>query len=394
MNLLLVGMLSHSFLLVTNDYYVFDLSPLSVRGDENSTQMFLGNPVPIEEKWPALVADKNFIKIRKMGIYNAFTVRDDESEYILWITWIKLHNSTPGVTYDVKNDKILEKGFRFKNDKKQVMISSSEKMLFYGLRDQSGSGKPGLHISEFTFDAKVLSKAETMNRNGPWMALCSEPGGKKMHIIKDSSSGKSCHPVEWKNVIKGFIDSDQVFLFGSQYIYLFDLKALTSPGTVSKITKKRYDKFFVCHMDYTLVAFIIIILLFLLLLLLTIIWLCCCRNRRKKKNDTNETSNKSKKSKKGKPKSGMGRAAHPKNNAGARPMATEQMSRRSKKSVKKPVAPSTQGGYKSTGPNALTRRSKGGTKKSMKKSKSNKPTSKYNSYAHDGTGRSVFKQKQ
>lgn len=393
MNILLAGLLTYNFLLVTNDFYVYDLPPASVRGDENSTKLYLGNakPVLLDEKWPILAKNDRFKRIRKEGIYNAFTVRDDESEYVLFITWLKVHGSLTGVTYDVKNNKILNRGFRFKNDKKQVMISSSEKMLFYALRDRSDSGKLGLHMSEFTFNASVLSKAGTMNRNGPWMALCSEEGG-KMYLIKGNSSGKSCDPVEWKNVIKGFIDGDQVFLFGSQYIYLFDLNALTSPGTRSTITKKRYDAFYVCHPDYVLWAIILIALLFLLLLLLILIWLCCCRNKRKKKN-TNDAADKSKKSKRRKPKSGMGRAAQPTNNGAHLNGATEQMSRRSKKSVKKPGAPATSG-YKSTGPNALTRRSKGGTRKSMKKSKSNKPTSKYNSYAHDGTGRSVFKQKQ
>lgn len=356
MNVLLCGLVSTSFLLITKDFYVYDLPASAIRGDDNSSKIFLGEakPLKLEEKWPILASNLNFKEIRH-AIYNAFTVMDDTSEYLLFITWSKTDPELVGVTYDLKKNKVMPRkhSYRFNGKVKQVMLSASKKMLFYGLRDKDESGKKGLQIAEFKFNGRNLYSSSGMKRTGAWMAICGNGKG-EMHLSKGKTS--KCDPVEWRNVIKGFIDGDQVYLFGTQYIYIFDLDAVTGPGKVVPISKKRYDEFLLCHYDYLKWAIIALALLFLLLFLLILLWLCCCRGRRKKGGGTG-TGTKSKKHKKSK-----------------------SNKRKSYKSMT----------------NAVTRRSRGGTKKTLKskgKSKSSKGKSKYKSHFNDATGRSVFKQK-
>ena len=155
MNVICVGLLPSTFLLITKDFYVFDLSPTALKGDDSSSKLYLGTkPVAIEEKWPTLASDPRFIDI-KGKVFNAFTVRDSESEYVLFNTKGKKGSKgiSPGVVYDMRNDKV-HPGFAFSGDLKQAMIASSKEMIFYAISAINNS--KGLEISEYRFGGKTL----------------------------------------------------------------------------------------------------------------------------------------------------------------------------------------------------------------------------------------------
>lgn len=385
MNVLCVGLLSRSLLLVTDDFYVFDLPADAMRNGE----MYINSrAMKIKEKWPTLWENEMFQKITGK-VFNSFTVRDSEAEYLAITTWIKTNEGDKGVFYDLTHDKVLP-GWDFRYERYQVLISATERMQLYALH-QAEDGS--LEVCEYQIKGDKISEAMGIREKGEWHQLCSTADG-QIFITGDKTS--ECTKVEWQKVLKGFIDGDQVYLFGSVYVYTFNKAAFSTPKKLNPLKKKRYDSFFICHPDYFKWALITMILLILLLLLLLLIWFCCCRKRKKKdKSD----------------------AAYAPKSIG--PLAMTRRSRGGTKKLKKTVtvaSKSAKSKPKSTGPLAMTRRSKGGTKrqlkgkskkgksvksekksksaKSEKKSKSaksEKKGSKFDSHHHDATGRSAFK---
>lgn len=369
MNVLCVGLLSNTLLLVTNDFYVFDLPTDSVRNEE----MYISSKaVHMSEKWPTLWNDERFQKIRDK-VFNAFTVRDSESEYLAITTWVKNNEGDKGVFYDLTHDKVLP-GWDFKYETYQVLISATERMQIYALHQADEDGS--LEVCEYQIKGDKISEAEGIREKGEWHQLCSTEDG-QIFISPDKTS--PCTKVEWQKVLKGYIDGDKVYLFGSLYIYTFSKSAFVLGKKPKALDKKRYDNFFICHPDYFKWALIAMVLLILLLCLLLLIWLFCCRKRKKKK----------------------GSKSSPKSTG---PLAMTRRSMGGTKKLKKKTATSKSSKKpKSTGALAMTRRSKGGTKKLKLKSKSKskkgkssksvkkKEGSQYDEQHHDATGRSAFK---
>lgn len=306
-------------------------------------------------------------------VFNAFTVRDSEAEYLAITTWAKNNEGDKGVFYDMTHDKVLP-GWDFQYETYQVLISATERMQIYALH-QAEDGS--LEVCEYQIKGDKISDAQGIREKGQWHQLCSTGDG-QIYISVDKSA--ECNKVEWQKVLKGFIDKDQVYLFGSVYVYMFSKSAFSVTKKPKPLEKRRYDKFFICHPDYFKWALVAMTLLIILLFLLLLIWLFCCRKRKRKK----------------------GSKSSPKSTG---PLAMTRRSMGGTKKLKKKTTTTSKSSKKpkSTGALAMTRRSKGGTKKLKLKSKSKskkgksskaegkKGGSQYDEQHHDATGRSAFK---
>lgn len=281
MNILCIGLLSTTFLLITKDFYVFELPLDAIKGMGNSTEIFLGavQPMHLGLKWPKLAASGQFRRIQS-HIYSSFTLRDDESEYVLFLSKRSNEGGTlRGVTYDLVRERIIE-GITFNDQKSQILISASERRLFYGL--QNGDDQKtlvDLQVSEFPLPKGQFTAKTNVSLPSQWKRLCAD-SLMSLHLSSDNSS-QCAQPVKWGHtLLAGFIARQQVFLFGTLGIYMFELTAFTNPDVVVSVAVKHYDTLFACHQDNLRWAIVLLVVLMILLLLLLLIWLFCCQKKR------------------------------------------------------------------------------------------------------------------
>src|SRR5699024_11273245 len=112
------------------------------------------------------------------NVHNLFTMRDSDTEYLLFIT---KKRGEYGFSYDLLNDKVV-KGFRFTGDKNQVMISSSNKMIFYAVGE--GDNSKGLEMAEYKFTGRTLLSSDNITQMEQFKRMCLDDKGASIHLAK------------------------------------------------------------------------------------------------------------------------------------------------------------------------------------------------------------------
>lgn len=241
---LLAGLTSKRFLLITKSFYVYDLPRSSIENVFSELNMD-AKPVPLSDKYPVLYKDVTFQKFVANPdlIFNSFTIFDGVGEYLSFTIKNSDRNNDPnlrGIVYDINDNKVL-KGYTYNMDYPQVLLSLDTEKTFYALRN-----KNGLEINLYQLTSQVISdNVNQINEMGGWTPVCLDSTGKTIFIANDSSG---CDKAQWP-ILNGFVNQKYFYLFGDTYIFVFDADIYKSPGSKSKLTQLTYVDFFLCNGD-------------------------------------------------------------------------------------------------------------------------------------------------
>lgn len=271
-------MLSDRLLLITKDLYVFELSPDALNDADSDSTIYIGSmPQSLQDKWPSLYNDPSFQELYTgQLIYNSFTVMSSDGDY-LFFTTKQMITSKAGVTFDMKKNIVL-KGLTYKDADDQVLISASERLSFFALNKEGDQLNMAQYRFMDPFSKAVSHVTEYINRVTPWRRMCVSDSEDNIYL----SESNCTTPLTWP-VLKGFVNGNKFYIFGPQNIYIFSVELVKSPGTRVTVTKKPYDGFFICSVDYAKWLLIALAILLLLLALLYLLWVYCCKKDQKTK---------------------------------------------------------------------------------------------------------------
>ena len=228
-------MIRKKLILVTLSFYVYSVPRSSL--NPSLDRLYLSNkPEPISKVWPALWTDKQFVKEKDQYIYNAFTVMDSESDYFCITTSHKQINDS-GPCYDI-NKKETFPGYEYYGPDNQVLLSANQPVVYYAMHKYQGK----FQMAEFKFDSQRLRDLGKIYQSNSWRNLCEDNGQ-----VFTTEDGTKCEKQYDIPVLKGFLDSKKIYLFGTKSVVVLDQQVYTSPGT--KITPKeiKFGDFFFCR---------------------------------------------------------------------------------------------------------------------------------------------------
>lgn len=235
-NILAVGLTRKNLLLITENYFVYELSIDSL--DSSIDQLYLNaEPTPMSTKYPALFESEQFEKIRK-NIFNAFIVIDDETDWLCLTTWFRI-TVEKGISYDLNNHDV-KPGFIFTGNKREVLISTNKSCSYYALSYSSITN--GLEIATYKCQKFITDSIKIVNQ---FRTICFTDGQEKEISIQNEYD-ENCknYPVKWP-IMKGFVADGRFYLFDMNNVHIFNEDFYTKNITVSVIQRK-YSSFFVC----------------------------------------------------------------------------------------------------------------------------------------------------
>ncbi|XP_027200590.2 uncharacterized protein LOC113794663 isoform X1 [Dermatophagoides pteronyssinus] len=238
-NILLIGRTSSGrILLITKDFYVYDVSI----GSPSINQVNLPMPISMEKKYPKFYSDKRFVAV-KDNIFNAWIVNDKSGDWIC----INTRNDTGklGVNYNIDDSQVID-GWRYFDQPKQVYISTVAPCKFYCIRHSTLD--KGLLIQKYGCLASGGvrdHKAGLGPIDDQFANICYSDQSKTKILIETSPNCSSKYPVKWP-VLNGFVSNGQFYLFCGSFIYAFDEGAYNHQGFGYPVTNNSYKSFFNC----------------------------------------------------------------------------------------------------------------------------------------------------
>nr|XP_027200589.1 uncharacterized protein LOC113794663 isoform X1 [Dermatophagoides pteronyssinus] len=238
-NILLIGRTSSGrILLITKDFYVYDVSI----GSPSINQVNLPMPISMEKKYPKFYSDKRFVAV-KDNIFNAWIVNDKSGDWIC----INTRNDTGklGVNYNIDDSQVID-GWRYFDQPKQVYISTVAPCKFYCIRHSTLD--KGLLIQKYGCLASGGvrdHKAGLGPIDDQFANICYSDQSKTKILIETSPNCSSKYPVKWP-VLNGFVSNGQFYLFCGSFIYTFDEGAYNHQGFGYPVTNNSYKSFFNC----------------------------------------------------------------------------------------------------------------------------------------------------
>ncbi|XP_046914165.2 uncharacterized protein LOC124494923 [Dermatophagoides farinae] len=282
LNILAVGRTPTRLILITNDFYVYDVSIDSI--DSAINKLYLRTkPIPLSEKYPVLYNNDRFYFMKLMNqIYGAFIATDvDNSEWICMMTWA-YQTAEYGINFNIEENKVY-KGWLYFREPQIVMISTTVTCAYYVLH-KNNYGNVQIGMFKCMGTNRIRDKAP-MYQMIEYRNFCYDYSGQKITVESDGC--RSANPVQWP-VLKGFTDSGKFYLFGQYYIYIFDENVVHEQGSSYPVTKRSYDSFFNCggyipsgQVSRSFFLWIIATIIVLLMILMIILW-CILTTKRKR----------------------------------------------------------------------------------------------------------------
>ena len=237
LNILAVGRTPTRMLLITMDFYVYDVPIDSI--DTAINKLYLRTkPIPMSEKYPVLFNDQRFQQIKDV-IFNSFIMTDADSEWIC-ITTRRSETYYHGINYNILHPFVFQ-GWVFNFQWKEVLISRIEICLFYGLRHNN---QGNLEMASYKcYHSNHVRNGNSIGLAKGYRSICFDSTGQKISIENDGC--QSGNPVRWP-VLKGFTDGGKFYLFGEYYIYIFDENIFNEEGSSYPVKNRSYDSFFNC----------------------------------------------------------------------------------------------------------------------------------------------------
>ncbi|XP_075585221.1 uncharacterized protein LOC124494840 [Dermatophagoides farinae] len=240
LNILAIGTTRTRMLLITNDYYVYDL-PVDSMDTVNNKLNLLEMPKPITEKYPHLYQDKRFQYMKSSNlIYTSFIMTDANSEWICITTWTK-QTMKRGVNYDMKNA-ITYYGWKILEVKEMIIISTTEQCKLYGIKINGNLKIADVKCEER--DSKIIRHVEYLGTDELINSLCYHKTDTQMITIEYDECG-SKNPVQWP-ILNGFVAGRKFYLLGKHFIYIFSEDAYYKKGQPYPVTKLDYNSFINC----------------------------------------------------------------------------------------------------------------------------------------------------
>ena len=247
-----IGKMKKSLMLITSDFWVYELPLTSINHSIN--QLYLGDtkPQPISTKWPTLYHHPNYTRtIALQNFSNAYTVVDSVSQYVLFVT--KYHHDY-GVIYDMALDKVYQ-GFQYDEPEGATLkrvITTDHYLSYYAILPYP----QGLVIRKWVFcngyrhepaatvlDTTRIEPICTDDKDFRFYRVCKQ-GSDQLYIETDPK--KHCEPIKWP-VYCGFVDRGQIYLLGANYVFTFPEKAYTHPGEKATYLGVPFGNFIRCH---------------------------------------------------------------------------------------------------------------------------------------------------
>lgn len=265
-----VGLTQDHMLLITENFYVFEVDRDHMQTSINNLYLN-AKPLSLSKKYPELSKNDHFNRIR-YEISHAFIDVDSDGSWLCFITSFSAREN--GINYNLEKSTISE-GWKFNFVHKEVLISTKKPCNFYSIRRYNGQ----FQIGTFECSDSTIAQSRSINQRKSYRSVCfSDHSNDKIFFNPEESDCKI--PVHWP-ILKGFVASEKFFLFGKDYIYVFDENVYhqSSPEKSYPIKSQSYDSFFTCPGKnspplfnfYTMVMIgIIIIGLIILILLLRI----------------------------------------------------------------------------------------------------------------------------
>ena len=249
--ILCIGKMQKYILLITLDFWVYELPLTSINHTIN--QLYLGDtkPQPISTKWPTLYNDAYYQKTLKV-LYDAYTAVDSKSEYVIFVTKV---NTAGGVTYDIGRNSVGGPYLLFKGSMHGKHVVTSDSLVSYYAIIVNTTV---LRIRRWIFccDHQVATSIPCTTQVGPdcktehtsdtydnFYRLCKH-GSDQLYIERDPK--KSCKPINWP-IYNGFVDRGKIYLLGSNYMFTFPERAYTHPGEKATYLGVPFNNFIRCH---------------------------------------------------------------------------------------------------------------------------------------------------
>ncbi|KAH7640736.1 hypothetical protein HUG17_8205 [Dermatophagoides farinae] len=209
-NILAVGLTRKNLLLITENYFVYELSIDSLDSNWKNTK----------------------------NIFNAFIVIDNETDWLCLTTWFHITDEK-GISYDLNNH-VVKPGFIFTGNKREVLISTNKSCSYYALSYSLITN--GLEIATYKCQKFITDSIKIVNQ---FRTICFTDGQEKEISIQNEYD-ENCknYPVKWP-IMKGFVADGRFYLFDMNNVHIFNEDFYTKNITVSVIQRK-YSSFFVC----------------------------------------------------------------------------------------------------------------------------------------------------
>ncbi|XP_075680026.1 uncharacterized protein LOC113794786, partial [Dermatophagoides pteronyssinus] len=250
-NIVAIGKTSKQILLMTNKYYVYDVSINSL--DVAHDELYLPTkPITLIEKYPILYENQMFTQMRKMAkISNALIINDGKSDHLhsdsICIPCITDPNIFVILVCNVYNSHRNDP--RTKQQKKQ---KNKKEINQHSFSDPSSSRIfDHKKINSVEFDiALYYSILATEMFNIPFEQIALDSTISELTTIEflHYLSSKKClnkMPFVWR--LKGFVSDNKFYLFGHSYIYIFDEAVYNNQGKEYPVQKISYHSYFICQ---------------------------------------------------------------------------------------------------------------------------------------------------
>ncbi|XP_027199953.2 uncharacterized protein LOC113794066 [Dermatophagoides pteronyssinus] len=287
-NILAVGRTSKQLILLTADFFVYDVPIDSI--DTSIDKLYLRTkPKPLKDKYPGFYNSPYFQNV-KHYIFNAWIMKDEEGDWICITT--RARNHMDGVSYLINNDEAV-KGWIYYDQATEVLISQNQQCRYYSLRHYGGNN---LIIGLYQCDqgrSRVRYRPHIGLVYKNFSAICYDETKTKITIEMmkphEPAQCRSGIAVQWP-VLKGFVSEGKFYLFGEAYIYIFDESVYLRQGQQVAVRKHSYDSFFSCagfvpasqELSKSYFYWIIAAIILLLLILSMLLWFILINRRRQR----------------------------------------------------------------------------------------------------------------
>ncbi|XP_075677476.1 uncharacterized protein LOC113794350 [Dermatophagoides pteronyssinus] len=274
-NIFNVGLTKTKIILVTRDFYVFEMNKTAFNSNKNKLY-FTDLPIPISKKYPNLWHNTSFQEMKNHIIdIRIFTGDDGE-----WLCFIPLTDY--GIGYNLATTETTTLTWFVKtNVANERSLGTDEVYYNYVFRYQNVTNHSrGLQFNKDLISDGRIEFAKKVNLMYDWSSLCLNLNN-EIYFGTYWCENKS---VDW-NITGGFTIDNYFYLLGKDFVYSFEKAAFLDKKKSFKFEKQQYRSFIYCKGDivsksYSKIIWIILLLILLLLIILCILLFVKIRRRR------------------------------------------------------------------------------------------------------------------
>nr|XP_027203933.1 uncharacterized protein LOC113797706 [Dermatophagoides pteronyssinus] len=231
-NIVAIGTTSKRLLLITKNYYVYDV-PINSLDLVHDKLHLPTKPTPIRDKYPILFNSQGFRLILSARLnLDAYIINDGKNDWVFFGERLKVH-------YNIDTSEVFTKLVPY-DKKNKVFVSSDMPRHYYSLVRVNNN--LFMSIDRYDDDSD-FSNMSTIQTEGAKYSICSNPQNTRIRMEKGKC--RSGIPVQWP-VLKGFASDGKFYLFSQKYIFILDEDVYNNQGEEYPVQKISFDSFFNC----------------------------------------------------------------------------------------------------------------------------------------------------